>query len=501
MHALRTALVSFAPLLALAPISAGAPAQEAPLEDASREPDASVSASGELTVEGARVPYSVQAGRMQLATEEGEPRAHVFHVAYLRDDVEDRVARPVTFCFNGGPGSSSVWLHLGLFGPRRVDLGPEGFDLAQPYRLVDNPWSILDRTDLVFIDPVTTGFSRAAEGVDDADFHGQRQDVESVGEAIHRWLSRNDRWASPVYLAGESYGTTRAAALALHLQDRYGVYPRGLVLVSSILNFQTARFDVGNDLPFVLFLPTYTATAFYHGRLDAELSRDLSAALREAEEFALGDYASALMLGDRLDEAQREAVARRLARLTGLTPEYVQRTNLRINISRFCKELRRDDRTTVGRLDSRYTGTDRDAAGERYEFDPSMAAIDGPYSTLLNDYLRRELGYESDLPYEVLTGRVQPWDYSNVQNEYLNVGEDLRRAMTANPNLRVHVANGYYDLATPYFATHYTFDHLFLEPTDRERVSMSHHEAGHMMYVKRDCLAELRSELVEFIRP
>ncbi|MHC4262478.1 MAG: S10 family peptidase [Planctomycetota bacterium] len=463
--------------------------------------DEIVDGSGKIGIDGVAVPYDFEAGRLVLRDEDGTPRAHMFHVAYTRSDVSEPTERPVMFCFNGGPGSSSVWLHLGLYGPRRVDLGEEGFDLSQPYDLVDNAHSVLDVADLVFIDPVTTGYSRAADGVDDSDFHGQQQDVESVGQFIHLWLTRNGRWASPVYISGESYGTTRAAALALHLQDRYGVYPRGLVLVSAILNFQTARFDVGNDLPYVLFLPTYAATAWFHGKLDAELSANPEATLAEVEEFALGDYATALMHGDRLSDENRAEVAARLARYTGLDQEYIESTNLRIHIGRFCKELRRDERITVGRLDSRYTGVDRDAAGERYEFDPSMAAIDGPYSTLLNHYVRNELGFESDLPYEILTGRVHPWDYSNVENQYLNVAEDLRRAMTSNPNLRVHVANGYYDLATPYFATHYTFDHMFLEPADRERITMGHFQSGHMMYVQRQSLFDLRTQLLGFLKP
>ncbi|MEM9802672.1 MAG: peptidase S10 [Planctomycetota bacterium] len=467
-----------------------APLAQVPDEDLARR-------SSSVTIDGVDVAYESVAGRMTLREEDGTPRAHVFHVAYLRQDVEDPASRPVTFAFNGGPGSSSVWLHLGTFGPRRVDLGEEGFDLTQPYRLVDNGHSLLDITDLVFIDPVTTGFSRAADGVDDAEFHGQVEDVESVGAFVRLWLTRNDRWASPVYIAGESYGTTRAAALANHLQSSYGIYPRGLVLVSAILNFQTARFDVGNDLPYVLFLPTYTATAWFHGRLGEDMA-DLDATLREVEEFALGEYASALMQGAKLAPDRRRAVAERVARYTGLSPEYVERTNLRVHIGRFCKELRRDERVTVGRLDSRYTGTDRDAAGERYEFDPSYAAIEGPYSTLLNAYVRGELGYRNDIPYEILTGRVQPWSYANVENRYLNVGEDLRRAMTTNPNLRVYVANGVYDLATPYFATHYTFDHLFLEPADRDRVTMGHFRSGHMMYVQRASLEALKDDVAQF---
>jgi carboxypeptidase C (cathepsin A) len=480
------------------------PAGEASGEQTAEEPPAAdqlVEVDREVTIAGVQVPYRAVTGRLWLRTEEGEDRAQVFHVAYLRRDVEDPSTRPVTFCFNGGPGSSSVWLHLGAYGPRRVDLGEQGFDLSQPYRLIDNAHSPLDVTDLVFIDPVTTGYSRAARGVDDGEFHGQRQDVESVGQFVHLWLTRNGRWTSPIYLSGESYGTTRAAALALHLQERYGIYPRGLALVSSILNFQTARFDVGNDLPYVLFLPTYTATAWFHGRLVPELQADLEATLAEAEAFAAGPYSAALFRGAQLSAPEQRAVAEQLARLTGLEVEWVLGANLRPEIGRFCKELRRSERLTVGRLDSRYTGVDRDAVGERNEFDPSLAAIEGPYSTLLNHYLRTDLGFESDLPYEVLTGRVHPWDYSNVQNQYLNVAEDLRRAMTGNPNLRVYVANGLYDLATPYFATHYTFDHLFLEPADRARVTMGQFAAGHMMYVAEPELAALREDLVEFLVP
>lgn len=472
--------------------AAAAAASETPDEPLVRRQDS-------VTIGGEKITYESVAGRMTLREENGDPLAHVFHVAYLRRPETDATERPVTFAFNGGPGSSSVWLHMGAFGPRRVDMGEEGFDLSQPYRLVENEHSLLDLTDLVFIDPVTTGYSRAADGVDDKIFHGQQEDVRAVGRFIRQWLTQNRRWKSPIYISGESYGTTRAAALADHLQGAYGIYPRGLVLVSAILNFQTARFDVGNDLPHALFLPTYTATAWFHGKLEPELQESLEATLDEVEDFALGEYSTALMKGARLGAAEKRTIAEKLARYTGLTPEYVESTNLRIHISRFCKELRRGERITVGRLDSRYTGVDRDAAGEGYEFDPSYAAIEGPYSTLMNAYARENLGYESDLPYEILTGRVRPWSYANVENQYLNVGEDLRHAMSVNPNLRVYVANGLYDLATPYFATHYTFDHLFLEPEARARVSMGHFPSGHMMYVQRASLAKLKADVAAFL--
>lgn len=355
-------------------------------------------------------------------------------------------------------------------------------------------------TDLVFIDPVTTGFSRAVPGEDDKEYHGIQEDIESVGEFIRLWTARFERWASPKFLAGESYGTTRAAGLSNYLQERHGMYLNGLILVSSILDFQTARFDVGNDLPYLLFLPTYAATAHFHQRLASDLQQlPLADFLDQVEAFALGDYAAALMQGSRLSEPERDRVAARLASFTGLSEEFVRDVHLRPQIFRFVKELRRDEGKTVGRLDSRFIGVDRDRAGERFEYDPSYAAIQGPYTALLNDYLRRELGYESDLPYEILTGRVRPWSFAEFENRYVNVAEDLRQAMARNPHLRVFVANGYYDLATPYFATEYTFDHLAYEPGFTERVEMGYYEAGHMMYIREASLVELKGDLAGFV--
>lgn len=278
------------------------------------------------------------------------------------------------------------------------------------------------------------------------------------------------------------------------------MYLNGIILISSILNFQTARFTPGNDLPYILFLPTYTATAWYHGKLEAELQKNLRDTLDEVEVFARGEYASALMKGDSLPKAEYEAVAEKLARYTGLSAEYVRQTNLRIEIMRFTKELQRPERRTTGRLDTRFTGIDRDSAGERWEHDPSMTAIMGPYTATLNDYVRTELGFESDLPYEILTSRVWPWGYDNVQNQYLNVGETLRKAMSMNPYLKVLIANGYYDLATPYFATRYTFDHLELDESLRSNYSMTFYEAGHMMYVHMPSLAQLKKDMADFIQ-
>lgn len=455
---------------------------------------------------GQEIAYTVIAGTLVLKEEttdrekesEGEkPKASFFFVAYTKDGVEDVSKRPLTFSFNGGPGSSSVWLHLGLLGPRRVLMGDAGALLPPPYGLIDNEFSLLDVTDLVFIDPVSTGYSRPVEGQKAKEFHDFRKDIESVGDFIRLYTTRYGRWLSPKFIIGESYGTTRAAGLSGYLQERHGLYLNGLMLVSAVLDFSTLEFEPGNDLPYILFLPTYAATAWYHGK--ARTRKPLRRFLDEVEAFALGEYADALALGARLSRRRHAQIAERLARYTGLRREYVEQTNLRPVIYRFCKELLRDRRRTVGRLDSRFLGMDRDAAGEYCESDPSLDAIMGPYTAALYDYVRRELKFESDLPYEILNPKVWPWSFADHQNRYVNVAETLRHAMCVNPHLKVHVANGYYDLATPYFATEYTFNRLELEPELRGNISMSYYEAGHMMYIHPPSLERLKANLAAFV--
>ncbi len=446
------------------------------------------------------VAYTARAGTIVMKDEEGTPKANIFFVSYTKDGA-DPATRPITYTFNGGPGSSAVWLHMGAFGPKRVNYrDDEGHAAAPPYRLVDNEDSILDVTDLVFIDPVTTGFSRAIPFKEAEKFHGVDADIQSVGDFIRLWTTRYSRWSSPKYIAGESYGTTRAAGLSGYLQ-RQGMYLNGIVLISSILNFGTAGFDSGNDLPYILFLPTYAATAWYHHKLPADLqTKSVDQVAAEAERFALGEYTDALMQGDRLDATRRKDIASKLARLTGLSSDFIDRANLRIRIDRFDKELLRDQRRTVGRLDSRFTGIDLDAAGERPEYDPSMAAISGEYTAVLNDYVRRELKFESDLPYEILTDKVRPWSYDRAQNRYVDTGETLRGAMSSNPYLRVFVANGYYDLATPFAATKYTFARMGLDPEIRKNLSMDFFAGGHMMYIDRTAHAKLKKDVADFIR-
>ena len=453
-----------------------------------------------IRIGGQEIKYTATAGTILLKLEDGTPKASVFYVAYTKDDVSDTTKRPITFAFNGGPGSASIWLHLGAFGPRRVEMGDAGSLLPPPYKLVDNEYSLLDVTDIVFIDPVSTGFSRAVPGEAPKQFHGIQEDIESVGDFIRLYATRSKRWTSPKFLAGESYGTTRAAGLSGYLQQRYGMYLNGIILISSILNFQTAEFDTGNDLPYILFLPTYTAIAWYHKKLPPDLQGDLQKAIQESRNFAAHEYTDALMSGDDLPASRRAEIAQKLSRLTGLSAEYIARSNLRIEIQRFDKELLRDQRRTVGRLDGRFTGIDEDAAGSRPEYDPSLAAIVGPFTATFNDYARGDLKFESDLFYEYLTGRVQPWSFEGYQNRYVNVAATLRSAMTQNPFLRVFVGKGYYDLATPFFAAEYTFDHLGLDESLRGHLSGGYYEAGHMMYVHLPSLAKLKQDLAQFIQ-
>jgi carboxypeptidase C (cathepsin A) len=465
-----------------------------------------------ITIGGKEIEYTVTCGTIVLKEEtekggedagesEGEKaRAKVFFIAYTRENVQDKTSRPVTFSFNGGPGSSSVWLHLGALGPRRVLMDEIGNPLPPPYKLVDNEHSLLDASDLVFIDPVSTGYSRPVGGEKAKQFHGFKKDIESVGDFIRLYSTRYQRWTSPKFLIGESYGTTRAAGLSGYLQERHGMYLNGIMLISSILNFQSAYFSPGNDLPYALFLPTYTATAWYHRRLDAALQKNLRGTLDEAEKFALEEYNLALMKGASLTGEEREEVIKKLARYTGLTPEYIERSDLRIEIIRFTKELLRDERRTVGRIDSRFRGIDRDSAGEQPEHDPSMSNIMGPYTGTFYDYVRGELEFKVDLPYEILSEKVHPWSFAEHENQYVNVADTLRKAMAINPYLKVYVANGYYDLATPYFATEYTFNHLGIDPSQQSNISMGYYEAGHMMYIHMPSLAKMKDELAKFIQ-
>ena len=451
-----------------------------------------------ITVNGRQLRYTVTAGVMPLKSASGETEARIFYMAYTLDGDGRAAERPLMFSFNGGPGSSSVWLHLGALGPRRVEMLDDGGMPAPPFRLVDNDQTWLDLTDLVFIDPVGTGYSRAARPDLAQRYFGLQGDIQSVGEFIRLYLVKNQRWTSPLFLVGESYGTTRAAGLAGYLVER-GVAFNGVLLVSTILNFQTARFGKGNDLPYVLFLPTYTATAWYHKRLAPDLQRDLRRTLDEVERWAVNDYTVALAKGDRLTPAERQEVIERLHRYTGLDRRFIDNSELRIEIQRFDKELLRDQKRTVGRLDSRLKGFDELAVTERPEFDPSMAAIRPPYTATFNQYVRSELGFRSDLEYFILGGGVGRWDFGS-DNAYADTSEALRSAFAKNPYMKLFVASGYYDLATPYFATEYTLRHMGLDPSLHGNVTTSYYEAGHMMYIEQNSLAQFKRDAAAFVQ-
>ncbi|MEM7539063.1 MAG: peptidase S10 [Chloroflexota bacterium] len=460
-----------------------------------------------IIIDGKQLCYTATAGTIVLKDEDEKEgvksKASVFFVAYTKNSTDDESVdtnkRPLTISFNGGPGSSSIWMHLGMLGPRRVLSGDVDNPMPPPYQLVDNEHSILDKTDLVFIDPVSTGYSRPVPGEEAKQFHGYEKDIESVGDFIRLYVTRYKRWGSPKFIIGESYGTTRAAGLSGHLQNRYGLYLNGIMLISSILDFQTALFTPGNDLPYILYLPSYTATAWYHGLLDDDLQADLPKALREAERFAKGDYNLALMEGSALSPERHDEIATQVARYTGLSKAYLQQSNLRVTIMRFTKELLRSQGRTVGRFDSRFKGIDRNQVGEFFEYDPSFPIVHGAYTAMLHHYLQTELNYENDLPYEVLKGLYQTWDYNKFKNQFVYVAETLRAAMTQNPFLKVFVGNGYYDLATPYFATEYTFTHLGLDASLQQNISMGYYEAGHMMYVNEASLAKTKVDLAAFI--
>ncbi|MDI1321013.1 MAG: peptidase S10 [bacterium] len=476
--------------------------KSAPTE--ANEPKLSVT-EHEVTINGKVIKYRATAGYLVLKDDKEKPRANIYFTAYTKLDEPDAAKRPLMFSFNGGPGSASIWLHMGALGPKRVVMTDKGESLPPPYKWQDNEFSWLDETDLVFIDPVTTGYSRAAKDVDPKQFHGFTGDIESVADFIRLWTTRNQRWASPKFLVGESYGTTRAAGLSDYLQQKYTLYLNGIILISSIMNFETALFAPGNDLPYQLFLPTYTAAAFYHGKLKGDYAKDLTATLNRAKEFAAKDYTLALMQGDALPAADRDKIAKELSSLTGLSQDYIIRQNLRVSIFQFVTELKRDENRTVGRLDSRFTGIAPGAGdgggrgGDGGFFDPSLEANNGGYTNAFNDYARRELKYESDLPYDILTGNVQPWSYANAQNQYLNVASTLKSAMTKNTFLKVWIANGYYDLATPFFATEYTVRHMGLDPAVRNNIKLTYYEAGHMMYIHMDSMKKLKADFSAYM--
>ncbi|TAG31103.1 MAG: peptidase S10 [Sphingobacteriia bacterium] len=454
------------------------------------------STKNSVVIGGKKIDYTAHTGYLFLQNDTGKTIAKVFFTYYKKDG-DDAAKRPLTFTFNGGPGSSSVWLHMGGLGPKRVLLNDEGVSVGPPYHYISNEYSWLDKTDLVFIDPVSTGYSRPAPGESPKQFHGYVEDIASMGSFIRHFLSRYERWGSPKYLAGESYGTTRAAGLSKFLQDRHRIYLNGIFLISAVLNFGTNDYYIGNDLPRALYIPSYTAAAWYHKKLAPALQANFKNALKESEEFALGAYASALLKGGWLDDAAKDAIAEKMSYYTGLSKEYCLQSNLRVEEGRFYKELRRKDGLTIGRLDARFTGRDIDDVGESNSFDPSFSNIDGPFTATINDYFQKELNFKEEAGYNIF-GDVYPWNYNNVQNQFLNVAESLRDAMAKNPALKVYIGFGYYDFATPYFTAKYDIEHMFLRPEQRKNIKSYFYESGHMYYIHKPSLVQFKKDVDQF---
>ena len=503
----------FVPLVAVAAAgSLGAqgrgnqpPTQQAP-------PSAAVAASREETfgpaeekvsttshtvrIDGREIKYTATVGTIPIRLDNNTVQARMFFVAYTKDG-EDPRTRPVSFLYNGGPGSATIWLHMGSFAPKHVQMAEDGFQPAPPFRLLDNENSLIDATDLVFVDAISTGFSRTAAGVSSEQFHGQEGDIRAFGEFINGWITTYNRWGSPKYLIGESYGTIRSAGLSAELQNRHGVELNGIVLVSSLLSYQTLSPAPNNDIAWAANLETFTADAWFHKKLSPELqAKGLKQVVDESRTFAWGDYMAALTRGNALTDGERTAMAGRIARLTGLSPAFIVASNLRVSADRFRKELLRDQRLTIGRLDGRFTSLDLDAAGERQEFDPSNQALSGPYTAMFQDYLRNELKWESELHY-ASPANVQPWTYD--QNRYMDKTEALRGTMARNPFLKVFVAIGYYDMATIMGGAEFNFTHIAYDKQITNRVSYGYYEGGHMMYIRPSAHHALKLDIVKFV--
>ncbi|MBZ5625912.1 MAG: peptidase S10 [Acidobacteriia bacterium] len=440
-------------------------------------------------VGGQPIAYTATTANYVIKSDDGIPKASFFFVGYTKDDSPDLSKRPVSFVYNGGPGSGSLFTHMGL-GPRRILLTDDGHGMPAPYSIVDNGDSFLDASDLVFVDAISTGYSRPAPGENPAQFYGTVQDATWFSDFIYQYLTRNERWASPKFLIGESYGTTRSAQMSAILQQRHQIYLNGIVLVSSV-----GFGNWGADDRTKFFLPTFVTSAWYHKLLPSDLQNEnIESVAQAARQFAHGEYAAALEKGDQLSSAERQKVVKDLARFTGLSTKYIEESNLRISPQRWFKELERDKRKTVGRLDSRFEGMDADAAGERNEYDSSEASYEGAYSAMFQDYVRRDLKWSTDM-YYTISANVRPWD----QGQPGQVAEALRSAMTQQSNLKVLVACGYYDLATPFNGIEQTVSHMNLEPSMRKNIGFTYYEAGHMMYIDKKAREKLHKDVDEFI--
>jgi carboxypeptidase C (cathepsin A) len=451
---------------------------------------------GKVTINGEEIEFRGRVTAMTIARNESDKEATVYYTEYLRTGVEDKAARPITFCFNGGPGSASLWLHIGGLSPRRIDLQPDELN-PNAWELLPNEWSIIDQTDLVFIDPVSTGFSRPEKKDEKGEFHGYANDIESVAEFIRAWTAANGRWSSPQYILGESYGGIRGAALAGHLRSEHNYSIEGIIFVSPVIDFQTIRFAESNDLPYIVFLPSYTATAYHHGKIDAAKYPTLDDALAAAEKFALGDYATALLQGDRLPKKQRRQIVAKLSEFTGLSAEYLEQADLRVSMSRFGKELLREEGRIIGRFDGRFSSPGWDGTNSSTEFDPSSSFIGGYFVEAIQQYYFDSFRLRKSLPYAA-SGDVQPWDYSRFEGRFANASDALRETMTQQPNMRVLFCLGRTDLATPYLGSLHTISHLDVAPAIRKNIQTTFYDAGHMMYLRKSEQEKLKQDLDAF---
>lgn len=451
-----------------------------------------------VTIDGKKIDYRVTAATLNLKSDDNQERAGIFHVTYERIGTPDRSKRPVVFAFNGGPGSSAVWLHLGALGPKIVPTTPDGtLTLPPPVTLQENPFSILDVADLVFIDPVSTGFSRAMGKSKPAEFHGVRADVESVGDFIRRWTTENQRWSSPKFLLGESYGGVRAAGLASHLQSEFGMSLNGVVLLSSLLDFRTLRSSDGDDLSYAVYLPAMTGTSHHHQKITG----DRDALVKAARQFAFGDYSVALLKGAALSPEETKKIAEKMATFTGLPADLFIETNLRLSPTRYRKELLRDQGKVLGRFDARVAWPAKNSAEDYAAYDPSYSVVYGAFATAMNAYLSDDLAWKGHHPYRILTGAVQPWNWG-ANNQILNLSGSLQESMIQNPDLRVLVMCGYTDLATPAANIQYSVDHLSEIPAERRNaIEFTWYDAGHMFYLNQPDLEKMRKDLVNFIAP